>query len=144
MKSLAVRFKKLHENAIIPRYQKNGDAGLDLTAVSMSETDLYIEYDTGLAVEVPEGHVGLVYPRSSLSNYHLTLSNSVGVVDSNYRGSIKFRFKKTSDSPAANYYKVGDRIGQLIIMQYPLILVEESDELSDTDRGSLGFGSSGK
>lgn len=157
MKSLSVRFKKLNENAVVPRYQKNGDAGLDLTAVSMTENELYIEYDTGLAVEVPEGYVGLVYPRSSLSNYHLVLSNHVGVVDSNYRGSIKFRFKKTKEhSPASciaghlidefnpSYYKVGDRIGQLIIMQYPLILVEESDELSDTDRGSLGFGSSGK
>lgn len=149
---LSVRFKKLSEDAVVPAYAKPGDAGVDLTATSMNETDMYIEYGTDLAIEVPEGFVGLIYPRSSLSNYDLVLSNHVGVIDSGYRGEIKFRFKKTktwgdfSDhSPVGpKYYEVGDRIGQLIVMPMPTMVFEEVEELSQSDRGLGGFGSSGK
>jgi dUTP pyrophosphatase len=99
-----------------------------------------MEYGTGLAVEIPEGHVGLLFPRSSISNSGLILTNSVGVIDSGYRGEIKFRFKHIPDTA---YYKPGDRIGQLIVMPYPEIDFQEVEELSSTERGEGGFGSSG-
>lgn len=140
-----VKIKKLHENAVIPTYLKEGDCGLDLTAISVSTTDKsthgYVEYDTGLAVEIPEGYVGLIYPRSSISNTGLILANSVGVIDSNYRGPIKCRFKAI---PNTSIYSVGDRIAQLIIQPITKITFEEVEELSNTERNDLGFGSSGK
>jgi dUTP pyrophosphatase len=140
-----IKIKKLHENAVIPSYSKEGDCGLDLTAISVTTVDKvdhgYIEYDTGLAIEIPEGFVGLVYPRSSISNTGLWLANAVGVVDQNYRGSIKCRFKAI---PNTQIYSVGDRIAQLIIQPIPKIEFEVVDELSDTTRGDGGFGSSGK
>lgn len=140
-----IKIKKLHENAVIPSYGKEGDCGLDLTAINVSTVDKgkfgYIEYDTGLSVEIPEGYVGLVYPRSSLSNTGLILANHVGVIDQNYRGSIKCRFKAI---PNTDIYSVGDRIAQLIIQPCPKIEFEVVEELSDTTRGDLGFGSSGK
>lgn len=147
-KALEVKVKKLHENAVIPQYSKLGDAGLDLTAVSIEANSQYIEYGTGLAFEIPEGHVGLVFPRSSVSNYDLLQSNSVGVIDSNYRGEVKVRFKQTATlkSPFILHeklYNMGDRIGQIIIVPYPQIVLTEVDSLSDTNRGSGGFGSSG-
>ena len=138
-----IQIKKLHENAIIPSYSKLGDAGLDLTAISVKTVDKssygYIEYDTGLAIEIPNGFVGLIYPRSSISNTGLFLANAVGVIDSNYRGPIKCRFKAI---PNTVIYAVGDRVAQLIIQPIQQITFEEVSELSDTNRGDLGFGSS--
>lgn len=142
---MKVKFKKLDEKAVIPAYSKPGDAGLDLTATSKSELVNtkygFIEYGTGLAVEIPEGYVGLIFPRSSISNTGLILSNSVGVIDSGYRGEIKFRFKYIPDT---NLYEVGDRVGQLVIIPYPTIEIEEATELNSSERGKGGFGSSGK
>lgn len=144
MDKLKVRIKKLDENAVVPQYSKLGDAGLDLTAVSIDDTrSEYISYDTGIAVEIPEGYVGLVFPRSSISKYDLILANSVGIIDSNYRGSIQLRFKRV-DLPHENYYQIEDRIGQLMIIPYPQIEFETVEELSETQRGEGGFGSSGK
>lgn len=140
---MKVKIKKTHPDAVIPKYAKNGDAGLDLTAVTKEENDLYIEYNTHLAFEIPEGYVGLVFPRSSISKYHLNLANSVGVVDSGYRGSVTARFKKTLDNVHASSYTVGDKICQLIIMPYPQVEFEEVDELSSTERGAGGYGSTG-
>lgn len=134
-----VKIKKNHPDAKIPAYAKRGDAGMDLTAIGKDVQDKYIEYDTGLSMEIPVGYVGLLFPRSSISNYDLTLSNSVGVVDSGYRGNIKFRFKQTSD---LTYY-IGDRIGQIIIIPHPHIQFVEVDELSDSERGSGGYGHTG-
>jgi dUTP pyrophosphatase len=149
--NVKVNIKKLVPEAVIPKYAKPGDAGLDLVATSMTETDMYIEYGTGLAFEIPPGYVGLIYPRSSLSNYDLVLSNHVGVVDSGYRGEVKFRFKKCDSlrNPqnvilnGYKFYNVGDKIGQLIVMPYPLVLLNEVTELEESSRGFGGFGSSG-
>lgn len=141
---MKVRFKRLHPDAVIPKYAKPGDAGVDLTAISVDwNPNGYYSYDTGLAVEIPEGYVGLIFPRSSIYKTDLKLSNSVGVIDSGYRGSIKANFYY-DDFDTTTPYKVGDRIMQLIILPYPQIELEEVDELSDTSRGSGGFGSSGK
>jgi dUTP pyrophosphatase len=141
--SVDVKIKKLVPEAVVPKYAKAGDAGLDLTAISMVETDMYIEYGTGIAIKLPPNFVGLIYPRSSLSNYDLVLSNHVGVIDSGYTGEIKFRFKKTDDKAYAKYYKVGDRVGQLIVTPYPTVEFEEVEELGNSERGAGGFGSSG-
>lgn len=142
---LTVKFKKLSENAVVPKYAKPGDAGLDLTAVSYEYDGLTKRhvYGTALAAEVPEGHVGLIFPRSSICKKDLRLTNSVGVIDSGYRGEIKFFFDSTGFDDD-QIYNVGDRIGQLIIMPYPKIDIQVVDELSSTERGDGGFGSSGR
>lgn len=141
---MKVKIKKLIPEAVIPQYSKPGDAGLDLVATYIKVEDHntygYFEYGTGLAIEIPEGYVGLIYPRSSISNTGMILSNSVGVIDSGYRGEIKFRFKYINGT---NYYNVGDKVGQLLIMPYPLIELEEVDELTQTERSDGGFGSTG-
>jgi len=154
---MKLKFKKLHPEAKIPKYAKSGDAGLDLTAVSMSvgidkvkapgsnvyyTKEKYLEYHTGLACEIPEGYVGLLFPRSSISNTAMDLCNAVGVLDSGYRGEITFRFRNVNNGLDA--YKVGDKIGQLLVVEIPRIEVEEVTELSESERNESGFGSSGR
>ena len=141
---LRVSVKKLHNDAIIPQYAKPGDAGLDLTATSVVEnTTFQVTYGTGLAFEIPTDHVGLLFPRSSVRNYELALSNCVGVIDSGYRGEIRFTFNKTNGLDSLKY-KIGDRIGQMVIIPYPQVRLIEETYLSDSERGENGFGSSGK
>ena len=142
---MQLKVKKLHVNAVVPSYAKHGDAGLDLTAVTMEIKDDYIEYGTGLAIQLPEGTVGLLYPRSSISNKELMLSNSVGVVDASYRGEVKLRFKynQKGPSPKEHFYKIGDRIAQLIVTEIPKMEIEEVTELSTTERGTGSYGSTG-
>jgi dUTP pyrophosphatase len=132
---------------VIPKYAKGGDAGLDFIATSVTETSDYIEYGTNIAVEIPFGFAGFMMPRSSISKYDLTLCNSVGLIDSGYRGEIKFRFKRLPPKYPfieSKAYEVGDKIGQLVVLQHPHIELELTDELTDTERGNGGFGSSGK
>ena len=141
---LQVAIKKLHLNAVIPSYAKPGDAGLDITATSIiSNTTFEVTYGTGLTIEIPTDYVGLLFPRSSIRKYDLQLSNSVGVIDSGYRGEIQFTFNKTQGFDSMKY-KVGDRIGQLVILPYPQIQLVEEQQLSDSERGEGGFGSSGQ
>lgn len=144
---MKIKIKKLHENVIIPKYAKPGDAGMDLTCVGLEITKNYISYKTGLAFEIPEGYVGLLFPRSSNCNKDLILTNSVGVLDSGYRGEVEFRYKYAENYPTENtkknIYNVGDKVGQLIILPYPQIEFEEVNELIETERGDKGFGSTG-
>ena len=93
---MQVRIKKLNDNAVIPSYAKDGDAGMDMVATSRW-IDKYGNYcyGTGLAIEIPEGYVGLIFPRSSVSKTTMSLCNSIGVIDSGYRGEIIFKFKPT-------------------------------------------------
>jgi dUTP pyrophosphatase len=143
---MQVKIKKLSENAVIPSYAKSGDAGMDLVATSIiSETDTQITFGIGLALEIPFGFVGLIFPRSSVRKTRLMLSNCVGVVDSGYRGELQATFNKINqNSIAENDYKVGDRIAQIMIIPHPPIEFKEVAELSDTERGKGGFGSTGK
>jgi dUTP pyrophosphatase len=135
---------KLSEGASLPKYAKNGDAGLDLIAISKSiinEKDHgFVEYDTGIALELPENHMGLIFPRGSISTTGMILANSVGLSDPNYRGTIKCRFKWI---PETKMYEIGDKIAQLVIVPYPTIEFEIVDELSKTERNEKAFGSSG-
>lgn len=144
---MKVKIKKLHPDAVIPKYAKPGDAGLDLVAVSLDFDDFgNMEYDTGLAIQIPDGYVGLIFPRSSIHKVTQTLSNSVGVIDSGYRGSIKFKYKPTLKYGGGEVqtYEIGDKIAQIIIIPYPQIELEEVEELTQTERGASGYGSSGK
>jgi len=137
---MKVKIKRLHPDAVVPSYAKAGDAGMDLTAVEMEREWNIVTYKTGLAIEIPEGHVGLLFPRSSVYKTSMVLSNCVGVIDSGYRGEIMLKFRSTESNKA---YEVGDRVGQLIIMPYPQVEFEEAESLSETDRGHGGYGSTG-
>lgn len=140
---MKVKLKKLNENVKLPVYAKTGDAGLDIKATRIeSENNYSITYGTDLCIEIPFGYVGLIFPRSSIRNYDLVLSNCVGVVDSGYRGEIMATFKKTKLD--GMYYDVDDKIMQIIILPYPSIEFEFTDELSETERGKGGFGHTGK
>ncbi len=139
-----VKVKKLDPNAVVPSYSKVGDAGMDLTITNIKEnTSFSITYGFGIAMEIPKGYVGLVFPRSSVRNQDLILSNCVGVIDSGYRGELQATFKKTQGLDSISY-NVGERGAQIMILPYPQINMVESDELSETDRGAGGFGSTGK
>ena len=142
---MKVKIKKIHSHAIIPEYAKPGDAGMDLTAVSSSynkETAIKT-YCTGLCVEIPDGYVGLLFPRSSIHKLNLSLANCVGVIDSGYRGELIFKFRVLNEG-TDHSYAIGDRIGQLLILSYPQIEFEEVKELTKTNRGAGGFGSTGE
>lgn len=167
--SLPVKFTKLDSFAITPTYAKPGDAGLDLVAITKEHKPPYIEYGTGIAVEIPQGYVGLIFPRSSITKSApgVSLKNSVGVIDSGYRGEIMVRMEMPTDECVWDGYEyvswndgeggpmtngmsdilptpgVGERIAQLIIIPYPTITLVEVDKLSDSERGSGGFGSTG-
>lgn len=137
---MKVKIKKLHPDAVIPKYAKPGDAGLDLTAVDVDADGSTLTYKTGLAIEIPPWHVGLLFPRSSVYKTGQTLTNCVGVIDSGYRGEIMLKYTL---SPYQREYDIGDRVGQLIIMPYPRIDFVETDKLIPTERGDGGYGSTG-
>jgi len=143
--SIQCKIKKLEENAVIPTYSKEGDGCVDLYSIghTFDDTKNQVTYKTGIAIEIPKTHVGLVFPRSSIRRTKLTLSNSVGVIDSGYRGEIMATFNY-SNSTSDEIYETGDRICQLMIIPNPKIKFIEVDELSETDRGTGGFGSTGK
>ena len=139
---IEIKFKKLCVEAVMPTKAHQSDAGADLTATSKSwddEKQCWI-YGTGIATEIPEGYVGLVFPRSSIRKYALTQCNCVGVIDSHYRGEIMVSYKPIGSGPT---YNIGDKIAQFIIMPYPEVIYSEVSELTETDRGEGGHGSTG-
>lgn len=147
---MVVRFKKLFSNAVTPSYAREGDAGLDLTCISRTYDEYgNMCYGTGIAVEIPFGYVGLLFPRSSVSKKQQILANSVGVIDSGYRGEIMLKFKPSVtghskvESLFPDQFELGEKIGQLIIIPYPQVILTESDTLSETVRGEGGFGHTG-
>lgn len=172
--SINVKIKKLVSNAVIPYYATPSAVGLDLVATSVDNNNKhYIEYGIGLAIEIPEGYAGFLFPRSSNSKKDLQLCNCVGIIDPDYRGEIKLRFRRIISpdnskthvipnersfnffpcyeeskaqylSTSIDVYEVGEKVAQLVIMPYPKVNFIETDKLSDTERGSGGFGSTGK
>ena len=169
MNKLIVKTKIIDQSIVMRKlqYAKDGDAGIDLVATSKCiDNDGNVVYGTNRAFEIPKGYVGLLFPRSSNSKKDLTLSNSVGIIDSGYRGEVMMKYKSTNFSYTlltlinlflkkkggiivdmyVNYvksYDIGERVGQLVIIPYPQIEFEEVDELSDSERGSGGYGSTG-
>ena len=158
---MKVKVKKLNPNAELPKYAHYGeDMGADITAISVeyqADRDRFV-YHTGLSFEVPKGFGMLIFPRSSNTKTESYLPNSIGVLDAGYRGELMFIYKlRDSLKPIINGideehrnefiinnyapYQVGDRIGQVIIIPYPIIDYIEAEELSETVRGTGGFGS---
>ena len=142
-----IRVKKLHPNAILPTYGSAFAAGADLYAcldapITIEPGEIYW-VSTGIALEVPEGCAGLIYARSSMGTKRgLAPANKVGVVDSDYRGEIKVVLLNHSKQPQTLTH--GERIAQFLITPILTPMYEETEELSDTDRGAGGFGSTGK
>ena len=164
--TLNVKTKILDPSIPTPalQYAKDGDAGIDLTATSVDyDNDGNVVYGTNRGFEIPDGYVGLLFPRSSNTKKDLLLSNAVGILDSQYRGEVMFKYKTSLEvsgsvtrhdktkvsltsamfSRDLKIYNINDRIGQLIILPYPKIQFEEVSELSETDRGTGGYGSTG-
>lgn len=141
---LNTKLKRLHENAVIPAKVHSTDSAYDLVATSMIGVDTgeygYLEYGIGWAMEIQPGYVGLIYPRSSLSKTGLIQANSIGRIDSDYRGQVTVRFKAI---PGTKVYEVGDRIAQIAIVPHLESTWEVVDELSSTERGTGGYGSTG-
>lgn len=145
---MQLKFKKLSDKAVLPSKAHATDAGLDLTCTSINTMvnecgQLLLQYHTDIAVEIPEGYVGLLFPRSSVCKKSLSLTNSVGVIDAGYRGEIMAVFRNTTDVIPA-VYKEGERFAQLVIIPIPDVQPIEVEELSESDRGEGGYGSSDK
>lgn len=144
---MQLRIKKLNENAIIPTYGTDYSAGADLyvpkdSAPITVEPHSTVLVKLGIAVEIPEGYVGLLFGRSGLASKRaLAPANKVGVIDSDYRGECMVALHNHSDIPAT--VEAGERIAQLAIVPYVKADFIECDELSDTVRGVGGFGSTG-
>ena len=164
MENVTIKFKKLNQNAVIPTYAHDGDVGMDLTAIDVEydqEKDMYICH-TGLACESDKGYGIFLFPRSSNCKTDAYLTNHVGIVDSFlYRGEIQLRYKNRDRYRKSLWellsgkidveralskapYKVGDRVGQMVVFPHPQVTIWEFNELSDTVRGAGGFGSTGK
>lgn len=145
---MELKFKRLDDKAVLPIRAHKSDAGLDLTTIGITIEpnecgQTVVVYHTGLAVEIPEGYVGLLFPRSSIAKKSMFLTNSVGVIDSGYRGEILAKMHITTDAQPA-IYKAGERFLQMIVMPIPEVNVVEATELSETERGEGGYGSSDK
>ncbi len=117
-----------------------GSAGIDIAATGFTIGISTITYSLGLSMEIPDGYFGLLVPRSSIINKGLRMSNSVGIIDSDYRGEIKAVFDVYDPS---NIYQPGEYVCQLIILPVMKFDLIETDELDETDRGDGGFGSTG-
>lgn len=139
-----LKIKKTHPDAVIHPRKHADDAGMDLSVVDIVKdlSNQVVMYDTGIAVEPPEGYYTEVIPRSSTSKMGITLANGTGIIDPSYRGSIKvaIRFNERLHSPDS---LIGERLVQLLIKPLHVMPVVEVDELSDTTRGDGGFGSTG-
>ncbi len=141
---MEVKFELLNPAAKMPTKAHESDAGFDIYATAITHpyhsAGVYTEICTGLSLEIPNGYVGLIFPRSSITNTRHFLRNSVGVIDSGYRGEIKLRF---SIDDTNTCYRIGDKVGQIVFLRLPVVSLVESKKLSNSDRGTGGFGSSG-
>lgn len=143
---MEIKIKKLRDDAEIPTYAKPGDACCDVTAIEMEYDDIndLFVYHTGLSFEIPEGYCLKIYPRSSNTKTDFYLPNSVGNLDSGYRGELLVKYKARDFGEIAAPYEVGDRVAQIQVMPYPTIEFVVVNELSETERGTGGFGHTGK
>lgn len=142
---MKIKVKRLNELAMLPTKAHATDAGFDLYTTSKTyDNDGNVVYGCGLAFEIPEGYMGLVFPRSSNAKKSLLLSNSVGVIDSGYRGEVTAKFKRLFLISQGNEYAIGERYAQLIVLPIPAVEFVEAEELSESERGVGGYGSSGK
>lgn len=142
-----VKFKKLISTAITPTKGYETDSGFDLYCTSIEQgPNNTIKYHTGIAVEMPPRIGGFIFSRSSVVKKDLMLKNAVGVIDNEYTGELILNFDDTksySVTQKKEVYNVGDKIGQIVFLELPKIMLVEVDELKQTDRGANGFGSTG-
>ena len=140
---IALPVRRLTSSAILPRYGRPGDAGLDLFSAEAYDLNPGERraFGTGIAIAVPPGYVGLVWDRSGLA-VRAGITTMGGVIDATYRGEVQVPLLNTSEQRYA--VKVGDRIAQLLIQPLPTIEISEVTALDDTQRGNAGFGSSGR
>ena len=140
---MQIRFKKVRANAPAPRQGSKGAAGFDLTVCAVEKISVrQFRYYSGIAVEIPDGYVGLVFPRSSIYRMDNRMSNAVGVIDSDYRGEITGVFD-VGYCPTRSY-NLGDRFAQLVIVKIPTVEYVEAHTLTATERGANGYGSTGR
>jgi dUTP pyrophosphatase len=140
---ITIKFKRLHPAAVAPKQAHQGDAGFDLTVTRVKRLGICkVEYGFGIAVEIPEGYEGEIRPRSSVHKNFTLLSNAPGTIDSGYRGEIKAVFYHIPF--LSKLYLVGERACQLLIKPVPEVRYIEAEELSQTERGTGGYGSSGR
>ncbi len=143
--TLVLPIKRLDKTVELPSYAYEGDAGLDLRS---SETVDLAPFErrlvsTGLAIAIPDGYAGFVQPRSGLAlKKGLSMANTPGLIDAHYRGELKV-CAINLDPKETIHIEKGERIAQLVIQKVPVVTLQEVDELSQTDRGEGGFGSSG-
>ena len=144
-KELTVKIKKEHPDAKIPLHGSAGAAGYDLYAVAKDELPgNLVAYEIGLAFELPPGYVGLIFPRSSIYTTGLELTNCAGVLDEDYRGTVKAIFRRVHGVEMPGEYQKGDRVAQLVLVKWNPINFVETDKLSATARGTGGYGSTGR
>lgn len=142
MTSMKIKFKKLTPEAEAPKQGRPGDAGFDLTAVYVERLDsCRVKAHSGIAVEIPEGYEGQLRARSSIHNAEAILSNGIGTIDAGYRGEICAIFYHSGTKLP---YDTGDRFAQLVIKPVPRVEYVEAEELSESERGAGGYGSTGK
>jgi dUTP pyrophosphatase len=144
MLKLPIKFKKLHPSAAVPVYSKPGDAGADLFSIDWGilEPGERRLIRTGIAIEIPEGYVGLVHPRSGLAaKLGISIVNAPGTIDSGYRGEILVNLINTNTTPYS--FCIGDRIAQIVFQEVYQAYFEKVEELSESDRGVSGIGSTG-
>lgn len=140
---MKLKYKLLAPNAKPPRKAHTTDAGFDLTCTRIDYDARTYTYHTDVAFEIPAGHFGLLLPRSSSFRTNCYLANAAGVIDEGFRNEVTMKFRPDAAlSPAP--YEVGDRIGQLLILPVPDITLEEADTLSESERGTGGYGSTGR
>lgn len=137
-----IKIKKLDPKAVIPKKAHDIDSGYDFTATSVKFEDGKYIYGTGIAVSIPVGYTGLLFMRSSVRKTSLILANAVGVIDPGYHGEVTFTYRDMANFNGS-FYRMGDRIGQLIIVKTEDIQWEEVDSFEDSDRGDKGHGSTG-
>ena len=143
---MEIKIKKLSEDAVIPTYGSEYSAGADLYALTdepiVIEPGKTVLVHTGISIEIPEGYGGFIYARSGLSTKRgLAPANKVGVIDADYRGELMVSLYNQSETEQT--VEAGERVAQIAIVPFLHAEFEEADELSDTVRGSGGFGSTG-
>lgn len=143
-----MKVKLLAENAVLPQKAHESDAGYDLVATSkvVDREKRQITYGFGLAIQLPKGSVGLIFPRSSVRKTDLALSNCVGVLDENFQGEIQATFTMLNEdvpTKSKNHYKVGERIAQLVVVDLKQMEVTQVEDFDEVSERSGGFGSSG-
>jgi dUTP pyrophosphatase len=145
-----IKIKTTNKDAFIPTKATDGSNGFDVVAINDGEiltllTGGFVKYQTGLALEIPKGYCAMLLPRSSIyKDTTLLLQNSMGLIDSDYRGEISFIYRNVAQGGAAKKYNKGEKIGQIVFVKTEDVNFVQVENLSETSRGTGGFGSTGK